>query len=253
MPRASRVRPFSYRSIPKKRPRHCLPRPVVEMRTVLWFGAVFLRDFLTFAGEGPFTFDGLHFFARGIGDVVADLQILKEVHAELTGAGDVDVSVLVQINSNELRSGGGGSVDGEIVACEDGIGCRIGNTHGCDCAGGGVGRGRLRRGKLRACRQRVGVDDEGIVGAGVVSVVAAVALAGDELGRAVAVDVGEKDGVGLREGFVDGVAYPEGLVSRAGLFEPVESIAVALAVDQVHLAVVVDVVAENGEAGVAEI
>ena len=36
----------------------------------------------------------------------------------------------------------------------------------------------------------VGVDDDGVVGAGVVAGVAAVALAGDELGLAVAVDVG---------------------------------------------------------------
>ena len=57
----------------------------------------------------------------------------------------------------------------------------------------------------------------------------------------------------LREGFVDGVADPEGLVSGAGLFEPVEPVAVALSVDQIHLAVVVDVVAENGKAGVAEV
>ncbi len=40
---------------------------------------------------------------------------------------------------------------------------------------------------------------------------------------------------------------------RAGLFEPVEAVAVALAVDQVELAVVVDVVAEDGKAGVAEL
>src|SRR5580698_1727912 len=57
----------------------------------------------------------------------------------------------------------------------------------------------------------------------------------------------------LREGLVDGVAYPERMVRRAGLFEPVESIAVALSVDQVELAVVVDIVAEDGEAGVADV
>ncbi len=39
----------------------------------------------------------------------------------------------------------------------------------------------------------------------------------------------------------------------AGLFEPVEAVAVALAVDEVELAIVVDVVAEDGKAGVAEV
>ncbi len=37
------------------------------------------------------------------------------------------------------------------------------------------------------------------------------------------------------------------------MLQPVEPVAVALAVDEVHLAVVVDVVAEDGKAGVAEV
>src|SRR5271170_4351318 len=57
----------------------------------------------------------------------------------------------------------------------------------------------------------------------------------------------------LRKGLVDGVADPERLVSSSGLLEPVESVAVALAVDEVHLAVMVNVVAEDGEAGVTDI
>jgi hypothetical protein len=39
----------------------------------------------------------------------------------------------------------------------------------------------------------------------------------------------------------------------AGLLEPVEAVAVTLAVDEVELAIVVHVVAEDGEAGVAEV
>ena len=81
----------------------------------------------------------------------------------------------------------------------------------------------------------------------------AIAFAGDEFGGAVAVDVGEEEGVGLREGFVDGVAGPGAVVRGAGLFEPVEAVAVTLAEDEVEFAVVVDVVAEDGEAGVAEL
>ena len=40
--------------------------------------------------------------------------------------------------------------------------------------------------------------------------------------------------------------------SGCRLFEPVEAVAVSLAVDDVHLAVVIDVVGEDGEARVAE-
>jgi hypothetical protein len=39
----------------------------------------------------------------------------------------------------------------------------------------------------------------------------------------------------------------------AALFEPVEAVAMALSVDEIELAVVIDVIAEDGEAGVAEI
>ncbi len=80
---------------------------------------------------------------------------------------------------------------------------------------------------------------------------AAVAFAGDEPGAAVAFEVGEDQGVGLREGLVDGVAGPGAVVGCAALFEPVEAVAVALAEDEVHFAVVVDVVGDDGEAGVA--
>ncbi len=57
----------------------------------------------------------------------------------------------------------------------------------------------------------------------------------------------------MREGLVDGVANPVGMGGGAGLLEPVETVAVALTVDEVEFAVVVDVVAEDGKAGVAEV
>ncbi len=108
-------------------------------------------------------------------------------------------------------------------------------------------------GELRGGGKLVGVDDYGVVGAGIVAGVAAVALAGNEFRDAVAVEVDQGEGVGLGEGFVDGVAGPMAGRAGAGLFEPVEAVAVALAVDEVHFAVVVDVVAEDGKAGVAEV
>jgi hypothetical protein len=113
-----------------------LGHPVCCSVQELRFGAVFLGDFLTFAGEGPLTIEGLLFFADSLGDVV-NLEVLEDVYAELSGAGDVDVSVLVEVGGDELGSGTGGSVDGEGVAGEEGVSRGISDAHGCDGAGSG--------------------------------------------------------------------------------------------------------------------
>ena len=141
--------------------------------------------------------------------------------SQLTCGCEVCVAVVVEVFGDDLRAYAGGAVHGD-------------------------GDSR-KRGVLAV--DLVGVDDDGIVGAGVVAGMAAVALAGDELGLAIAVDVGELKCVGLGEGLVDGVALK---FMVGGLFEPVEAVTVALAVDDVGAAVVVDVVGEDWEACVSE-
>ena len=80
-----------------------LGHPVCCSVQELRFGAVFLGDFLTFAGEGPLAIEGLLFFAHSLGHFV-DLEIFEDMDAELSGAGDVEVSVLVEIGGDELGS-----------------------------------------------------------------------------------------------------------------------------------------------------
>src|SRR5580698_4324040 len=99
----------------------------------------------------------------------------------------------------------------------------------------------------------VRVDDDGVVRSGIVAAVTTIALSCDEFGNAIAIDVDQGERVRLREGFVDGMAYPYPVRRCPGLLQPVETIAVALAVDQIHLAIVVYVVAENGKAGVCKV
>ena len=81
---------------------------------------------------------------------------------------------------------------------------------------------------------------------------AAISLSSDELRDAVAVNIDQGEGVRLRKRFVNRVAYPFAVGWGASLLEPVQAIAMSLAVDEIKLAVVIDVIAEDGEAGVAE-
>jgi len=57
----------------------------------------------------------------------------------------------------------------------------------------------------------------------------------------------------LREGLVDGVPCPDWMIGGAALFQPVKAIAMALTVDKVELAIVIHVVTEDGEAGIADV
>src|SRR5205823_7688511 len=86
----------------------------------------------------------------------------------------------------------------------------------------------------------------------VVAGVTAIALSGDEFRDAVTIDINQSERVRLRKGFVNGMADPLSMIGSAGLLEPVQAIAVALAVDEIQLAIVVDVVAKDGETGVAK-
>jgi len=127
-----------------------------------------------------------------------DLLVLKEVHAGFARSGDVEIAVAVQIHGDELRACASGAVDADGIARE--------------LAGFAI--------------DFVVVDNERIVGAGVVAVVAAVALACQQLQLAVAVDVDHLERVHLRERFVDGVLDPgtRGSVTLLGnyLLEPVD-------------------------------
>src|ERR1039458_145892 len=78
----------------------------------------------------------------------------------------------------------------------------------------------------------------------------AAALTPNQRRLAVAIDVGHLERMHLRERFVDGVFDPCAAGATALLFKPVDSIAVALAVDHIHLAVVVHVVADDRKARV---
>ena len=82
---------------------------------------------------------------------------------------------------------------------------------------------------------------------------AAVALSSNEFGDAVAVDIREQESVRLRKRFVNGVADPLAIGGSAGLFEPIQTVAMALAIDEIQFAIVIDVVTEDGKAGIAEI
>ena len=82
---------------------------------------------------------------------------------------------------------------------------------------------------------------------------AAISLSSEELGDAIAVDIDQGKRMRLRKRFVNSVTCPLTMRFGTSLFEPVQAIAMALAVDEIKLAVVVDVVAEDGEAGVAKV
>ncbi len=147
-------------------------------------------------------------FADGLGRLV-DLEIFEHVNAEFAGGGEVHVAVVIEVGGDELRADAGGAVDGERDAGEE-RGRRRGSAIAMLApeAACGLPVWALAVANCAAVGRLIGVDDDGIVGAGVAAGVAAVALAGDELGCAVAVEIDECEGVRLREGFVDGVADP---------------------------------------------
>jgi len=78
-------------------------------------------------------------------------------------------------------------------------------------------------------------------------------VCGQQLGLAVAVEIDHLQCVNLGVGFVDGVAKPMAVCAGTLLLQPVESIAVALTVDDVHFAVIIDVIANDGKSSVTEI
>ena len=83
------------------------------------------------------------------------------------------------------------------------------------------------------------VDGRRLGGARVAAVVGPDALAGDQLLLAVAVEVGQRQGVGLRPGLVDHVLLPDGRAVglRRLLLPPVQADVVAAAEDDVEPAV----------------
>src|SRR5271168_1937806 len=131
-------------------------------------GAVLLLDGDAFARERPILVEEEIVLAGLLGDAV-DLQVFEEVDAGLAGGGEIEVTVAVEVLDDELGSTTSGSIDGDGVPSE-GAGLAI---------------------------DLVVVDDQRIVGAGVVAGVAAIAFAGEQLGDPVAVQVDQREGVDL--------------------------------------------------------
>ena len=123
----------------------------------LLLGLIFLGHYRTFAGEGPVMVKEIFFFSLLFGHLV-DGEVLKEVHAGFSSCGEVNIAVSIEVFSDNLRS------------------------H----ASGAVHRDRIARKFAGLAVDLVVVDDQRIVGAGVVAGVAAIALAGDQFLIAVA-------------------------------------------------------------------
>src|SRR4051812_9983545 len=97
------------------------------------------------------------------------------------------------------------------------------------------------------------VDADVVELARVVAAMRAEALAGDQLGLAVAVDVGPDQVGGLRVVGIYGVLVPGALAALATLLPPVEAVAVRLADDEIGEAVAVDVGDDHRHRGAAEV
>ena len=80
-----------------------------------------------------------------------------------------------------------------------------------------------------------------------------VALAGNQFRRAVTINIDQRKSMRLREGFVNRVSRPRGMLLRATLLQPVKPVAMPLAIDQVEPAVMVYVVPEIRKAGITKI
>ena len=80
---------------------------------------------------------------------------------------------------------------------------------------------------------------------------AAVTLARQQFGNSIAIDIGKLERVDLGVGFVDHMLQPPPVCAIAPLFQPIKAVVVSLAINNVHLAIVIHVVAEDGKAGVA--
>jgi hypothetical protein len=88
------------------------------------------------------------------------LQIFQQVNARLSRNRDIEVAIPIQVFRDELCSGSGGSVDGD------------GHT-----------------GEVAGMVDLVVIDNQRIVGARIVAVMSAIALARQQLHLAIAVDI----------------------------------------------------------------
>src|SRR5690349_20998208 len=76
---------------------------------------------------------------------------------------------------------------------------------------------------------------------------------GEEFRLPISVEIHQLQNVNLREGFVDGVLHPARLRGITLLFQPINAVAMPAAIDDVSLAVVVDVITDDREAALLEI
>jgi hypothetical protein len=82
---------------------------------------------------------------------------------------------------------------------------------------------------------------------------AAIAFARQQLRHAVSIDIDQLERMYLRVGLVDHVLRPGPICARSLLLQPVKTVAMPLSVDDVRLAIVIYVVADDREAGIAQL
>jgi hypothetical protein len=164
-------------------------------------------------------------------------EVFCQKEAGFAGADDVDVSVSVDIDGDGLDAAAHAATVVDDVS----------NPLDAAVAGAAIGSGGGWN-----FAPLVPVEADGIAGAGIGAVVSEVALAGDQVGLTVSVDIDELGGVGLRPGAVDDVLEP---LSVGGLLVPREAVVMGHTGEHVFAAVAVDVEqvheAELGAAGVA--
>src|SRR3954447_25792070 len=95
-----------------------------------------------------------------------------------------------------------------------------------------------------AFQELIPVNAEGVASAGI-GVVRHIALAGEEVGTAIAIEIDHGHGVGLRPGFIDRVFCP---LMIGALLQPKEAVVMRGSRDEIVPAIAIDVVGIN-EAG----
>lgn len=147
------------------------------------------------------------------------------MHASLSRGRDIDVAISIQIRGDKLRSRTGSAIDRDGIARE-----------------------------LRGLAiDLVVVDDQRIVRTRIVAGMATVAFTGQQLRFAVPIEIDQLQCMDLRVGFIDDMPHPKPVRSVALLLKPIEAVAMPLAVDDVGLAIVIYVVAEDGKSGIAQL
>ena len=149
--------------------------------------------------------------------------IAEEVEAFFAGCKDIFPTVSIDVLNPEVESGTAGFVCGAVV---------YGDTLEVPLV------------------DLVVIETEGVISAGVISIVCTVTLARDEFIFAVFVDIDKFHGVELRLFGFDDVLGPGAFtVFLRSLFQPVETVVMALADENVVFAVFIYIMDEYGDTG----